>query len=84
MPITIRKLLIVGLATTFLSFAAVVTLWAYDNYGKWYHNTYIEPDPSGAEADVFLLWIQVPTALASWIVGGIFLKKALWDTKGSE
>lgn len=72
-----RKVLLACLALVFLIFGAIVTYWAYGNAVMWYHDTYIEPDASAAEADAVLLWIQVPTALVSWIVGGVFVRKVL-------
>ena len=70
-----RKILPACLAFVFLIFAATVTYWAYENAVMWYHDTYVEPDISAAEADVVLLWIQVPTALVSWIVCGFVARK---------
>ena len=70
-----RKILLSCLALVFLIFAATVTYWAYGNAVMWYRDTYVEPDFSAAEADAVLLWIQVPTALLSWIVCGFVARK---------
>lgn len=72
-----RKILLACLSVAFLIFGATVTYWAYFNAVMWYHDTYVEPDISAAEADVILLWIQVPTALVSWIVGGAVARRVL-------
>lgn len=74
---TPRKILLALLAAAFLLFGATVAYWAYGNAVMWYHNTYVEPDHSAAEADVVLLWIQVPTAMVSLITGGLLAHKVL-------
>ena len=76
-----RKILLACLAFVLLMFAATVTYWAYGNAVRWYHDTYVEPDASAAEADIVLLWIQVPTALVSWMVGGVLARKVLRDSE---
>ena len=74
---SLQNVLLTCLAFAFLIFGAFVTYWAYGNAVMWYHDTYVEPDFSAAEADVVLLWIQVPTALVSWIAGGVIARKVL-------
>jgi len=76
---TNRRYPLAGLATVFLFLAAVFTTWAYRNYERWIHDTYIEPDLSLAEADEVLLWIQVPTAMVCWLIGGVVARKAFRD-----
>ena len=64
-------------ATSFwLAFLASV------NASNFYYNTYLFPDPSAAEADVVLLWMQVPLALASLVIGAMIARsgyRALHD-----
>ena len=79
-----RKILLACLACVFLIFAATVTYWAYGNAVMWYHDTYVEPDISAAEADAVLLWIQVPTALISWIVCGFVALKVFRNSSKSK
>lgn len=79
-----RKYLLAILSAVFLAFGAVMTFWAYNNSIRWYHDTYVEPDTSGAEADEVLLWIQVTTALVSWIIGGTLLRKVRREIRTSD
>lgn len=73
----LRPPVLIGVTAVCWFVAALVSSWAYRNYESWYYNTYILEDHSIAELDAVLLWIQVPTALVLWGVGGIILWVAL-------
>ena len=72
-----KKFMLFGVAVAFWSFAAIVSYWEFQNYQKWYYNTYVLEDLSMAEADAVLLWIQVPTALIFWCVGAFVFRSAV-------
>ena len=72
-----QKFVLFGLSAAIWLFAAVVSYWAFKNYQNWYHNTYVLPDYSLAEADAVLLWIQGPTAFIFWCAGAFVFRSAL-------